>query len=96
MGNITRLFQTVILFDGFNSDKRRPLFMEKTIDRAPPPGCKEYAFTIFGKFSRDGDPKILRAEVVFKCVALNDKNALRKFNNWLVGRVTETRQIIDR
>lgn len=46
-----------------------------------PKGCKEYAFDIHGEFSKDGYPKMLRVDVVFKCIALNDKSAIRKFKN---------------
>ena len=95
MNNITRLFSTLLLFDGFSTDRKRTIWKEFIIDRVPPPGCSEYAFNIYGKFSRDGFPKMLRADVVFKCIGLNDRNALRKFNNWVGSAVTQKREHID-
>jgi hypothetical protein len=40
-------------------------------------GCKEYFFNKEGKFST------IESEIVFKCVAVNDKSAIKKFNNHL-------------
>ena len=45
----------------------------------PPKGAKEYFFNSVGEFSTE---KMLRTETVFKCFAINDKNAVRKFNQW--------------
>jgi hypothetical protein len=42
-----------------------------------PKGCKEYFFNQEGKFST------IESEIVFKCVAVNDKSAIKKFNNHL-------------
>lgn len=44
-----------------------------------PKGLKEYFFNDRGVFSTEG---MRKDECVFKCVALNDKSALRKYNNW--------------
>ena len=43
-----------------------------------PKGCKEYWFDINGCY-----PNLAgRDDVVFKCVAANEKSAIRKFNKW--------------
>ena len=50
----------------------------------PPNGCKEYFFNSSGEFSTT---KMLKTECVFKCFAINDKNALRKFTKWKLTKV---------
>lgn len=49
------------------------------IQPRPPIGTKEYFFNQYGDFSTES---MLKSEVVFKCWASNDKNAIRKFNKW--------------
>jgi hypothetical protein len=44
-----------------------------------PKGCKEYFFNAQGEFSTE---RMRKDECVFICVASNDKNAKKKFNNW--------------
>jgi hypothetical protein len=44
----------------------------------PPNGTNEYFFNSLGEYSTKS---MLRTDVVFKCVASNDKNAIRKFCN---------------
>jgi hypothetical protein len=44
----------------------------------PPNGTKEYFFNSLGEYSTKS---MLRTDVDFKCVASNDKNAIRKFCN---------------
>lgn len=46
----------------------------KKPEKRPLKGCKEYYFNSGGITTND--------EYVFKCFAINDKNAIRKFNNW--------------
>lgn len=46
--------------------------------KRPPNGCKEYFFNSNGEYSTK---QMLKSETVFKCFAVNDKNAIRKFNN---------------
>jgi hypothetical protein len=41
-----------------------------------PKGCKQYFFNDKGEFSTE---KMLKSEVIFKCIASNDKNAVKKF-----------------
>ncbi len=45
-----------------------------------PKGCKEYFFNKDGDFS---NRHMRRDELVFKCVASNDKVAKKKFQKWL-------------
>lgn len=45
----------------------------------PPKGTKEYFFNSVGEFSTE---QMLKTETVFKCYAINDKNAIRKFKRW--------------
>lgn len=56
-----------------------PKYISVNIPPVIPKGCKEYFFAIDGRFSTE---KMLRSECVFKCVASNEKNAIRKFNKW--------------
>lgn len=50
------------------------------IDKTPPipKGCKEYFFNSHGEFSTQS---MRKDECVFKCIALNDKSATKKFKN---------------
>lgn len=48
-------------------------------EEVAPAGTKTYWFDAFGNFSTE---KMRRDEVVFKCFAINDKNAQRKYNSW--------------
>jgi hypothetical protein len=52
---------------------------KRKVEPIPPKGTKEYFFNIEGEFSTE---RMLKTECVFKCFATNDKNAIRKFNNW--------------
>lgn len=45
----------------------------------PQPGQKTYFFNDLGEFDNN---KMRRDECVFKCFALNDKNAIKKFNKF--------------
>ena len=49
-----------------------------TKDPIIPKGCKEYWFDKNGELPNWAG----RGDVVFKCVAANEKSAIRKFNNW--------------
>lgn len=60
----------------------------KDIDTTPkqqpiPKGCKEYMFNKNGGFSTE---KMLRDEVVFKCIAASDKSAKKKFNTFITTK----------
>ena len=53
--------------------------MNKPKEPQPKPGQKEYFFNSKGLFDNN---KMLRTECVFKCFAINDKNAIKKFNKF--------------
>lgn len=57
-------------------DPREPIYRQPK----PPKGAKDYFFNEKGEFSTE---RMLKTECVFKCFARDDKNAKRKFNNWL-------------
>ena len=65
-----------IMFTGRGEDDAR-VFIPK--EPKPPKGTKEYFFNSVGEFSTE---QILKTETVFKCYAINDKKALRKFKRW--------------
>ena len=46
----------------------------------PPQGTKQYFFNAIGEFS---NTQMRKDECVFICYAINDKNAIRKFNKSL-------------
>jgi hypothetical protein len=50
-----------------------------TIYPKNPAGTKEYFFNDSGEFSTK---QMRKDETVFKCFAINDKNAIKKFKNW--------------
>ena len=49
-----------------------------------PKGCKEYWFDIDGCYPNWAG----RDQVVFKCIAISEKSAIRKFNKWKLKNVT--------
>jgi hypothetical protein len=44
-----------------------------------PKGAKEYFFNAQGEFSTE---RMLKTETVFKCVAISEKSATKKFERW--------------
>lgn len=48
-----------------------------------PKGCKEYMFNKNGGFSTE---RMLREEIVFKCIAASDKSAKKKFNTFITNQ----------
>jgi hypothetical protein len=48
-------------------------------DPPVPKGCKIYFFNENGYHSTE---QMRKTEIVFKCTASNDANAVRKYNNW--------------
>jgi hypothetical protein len=59
--------------------KRQPKPIEPPIQS----GMKYYYFREDGTFKQyERDGAMLKDEVVFKCYALNDKNAIKKFNKF--------------
>lgn len=60
---------------GYDYPKDEPI----EIQPRPPKGAKEYFFNERGEFSTE---QMLKSETVFICYAINDKNAIRKFERW--------------
>ena len=48
-------------------------------EKPAPKGAKQYFFNSQGEFSTE---QMLKEECVFKCVAINDKSAIKKFQKW--------------
>lgn len=69
----------------YSRDKRNSLKPEyintNPIQPLPPKGCKEYWFNQYGTLSIYG---MRKDEVDFYCMAMNEKSARRKFNNWKI------------
>jgi len=62
-----------------NRKKSEPKQIEPLIQK----GMKYYCFRSDGSFKQyERDGAMLKEEVVFSCWSLNDKNAIKKFNNW--------------
>lgn len=64
------------MYDIHNT-QRPTIHLQK--DPPPPKGTKEYWFNEDGEFSTS---HMRKDEVVFKCVAINDKNATKKYEKW--------------
>ena len=45
-----------------------------------PKGCKTYYFDRYGQYRFD---QMTNIELVFSCVALNEKSAFKKYNKWI-------------
>ena len=57
--------------------RKKEIDFNRKIEEVKPKGVQEYFFTENGMFS---NIEIARVELFYKCFALNDKNAIRKFN----------------
>jgi hypothetical protein len=83
MKNITAMYGVMAALSMENEGYviGRDVFNEEPIDiqPKPPTGTKEYFFNSSGEFSTES---MLKEDVVFKCCAINDKNAVRKFKRW--------------
>jgi len=55
---------------------------KRPIKTPVPKGCKEYFFLQSGRFFNDRPRKDGGYEVVFECIAANDKSAQRKFDKF--------------
>ena len=51
--------------------------------KRPPKGAKEYWFNAAGEYSHE---TMRKTDVVFSCYAINDKNAVKKYNKWLATK----------
>lgn len=79
--NMALLAAMAIMFDPRSFGQGQP---ENKIDFSPankpvPKGCKEYWFNKNGGFSTE---KMRHDKIVFKCHALNDNSAKKKFKKW--------------
>jgi len=70
-------------FGGFNEPPQKREVIIHAREKIPPSGCKEYFFKSNGEFYAGEGRPMLKSETVFHCIALNNKNAKKKFNNWL-------------
>lgn len=61
--------------------KKQPTFNSKTSKSIEyqPTGTKEYFFNAQAEFSTT---KMAKEDIIFKCYAINDKNAKRKFDKF--------------
>lgn len=73
--NIMPLITAASMMDDFTATSRHLLIDGKVPPAPLPKGTKEYYFSIYGE---EGTSSFYD----FKCIAINKKNALRKFNNW--------------
>jgi hypothetical protein len=67
-------------YESYEEYKENPNRKPKEIEPPIPKNCKKYFFTKSGHFF-NSIPTGSYA-IVYDCVALNDKNAIKKFNNW--------------
>ena len=95
------VLSALALMDGlpFNpsEEKRRNLPIEDIsgipIQTKPANGCKEYWFTDDGRYhnGNNNHERITKAETVYYCHASNDRNAIRKFNNFKSKKIGDGR-----
>jgi hypothetical protein len=71
----------------YDNDMNPTIYLPKEDFEIPPKGTRTYFFNYSGEFSKES---MLRTEVVFKCFAINDKNAIRKFNKWVTKNRSST------
>jgi hypothetical protein len=88
LGSGSSIIQEVEIFrDPFEYDPKKekkkkssPFSVSGRRPEAPiPKGCKLYFFDQDGAFSTNANRKDL---CVFKCIAVNERNAKNKFNKW--------------
>ena len=75
-----------VLSNDYAQDLKKYTSCQKEVtEPQPQKGQKYYCFRndgTFVQYERDGP--MLREEVVFKCYAINDKNAIKKFKKWQI------------
>lgn len=75
LGAVTAIFSKYRLEQG----ERKVIIIDGKLPTAPiPKGAKEYYFDERGEFVDFP----IEGFTTFKCIAINDSNAKRKFNNW--------------
>jgi hypothetical protein len=80
--SLTKYISLLRLMQWVSNNKKSysiPAIFRKSSMAIVPKGCKQYFFYLHGEHSTE---EIIKSTVIFKCIALNDKNAVRKFNNW--------------
>jgi hypothetical protein len=64
-----------------------PVDPDKVTGKLPakliPRGCHHFFFDINGNFSTE---RMKHEDIVFECIAVSDKSAVRKFSKWKEGR----------
>ena len=75
-GNILESSEYHPSYGRFNKDRKGAI---PNAEPAAPNGTKTYFFDEHGNFSTE---QMLREACVFKCFAVNDRNAIRKFNKF--------------
>ena len=63
----------------FQKEQKRT-FPKKVKKKIVPKGCKTYYFDRYGQYRFD---QMTNIELVFSCVALNEKSAFKKYNKWI-------------
>ena len=63
----------------FQKEQKRN-FPKKVKKKIVPKGCKTYYFDRYGQYRFD---QMTNIELVFSCVALNEKSAFKKYNKWI-------------
>lgn len=88
--NKAKILATAMMFGAFAQTSQREYYEEEIkISSKPkepiiPKGHNRYWFRIDGTFLNEKQSeRMLKSECVFKCFALNDKNAIKKFNKFL-------------
>lgn len=82
IGAMMGIFGAMAAMGGMDYDTSRYHTNDEPKEPVIPPipkGCKEYFFNEYDKFSND---IAWKAKCVFSCIAINDKNAEKKFNKW--------------
>ena len=73
------IMSMALMADNYGGSYPEEEQVKRTIQPRPPHGAKEYFFNERGEFSTE---QMLKSETVFMCYAINDKNAIRKFERW--------------
>ena len=88
--NKAKILATAMMFGAFAQTSQIEYYEgEKEFNKEPkepiiPKGQFHYWFRIDGTFLNEKQSeRMLKEECVFKCFALNDKNAIKKFNKFL-------------
>lgn len=78
-GAMLAMMSMALMADNYGGSYPEVEQVKRTIQPRPPKGAKEYFFNEQGEFSTE---QMLKSETIFICYAINDKNAIRKFERW--------------